>query len=89
MRSPASGWRDFSQALPQPRVSHTDRNAELAKLLATMGCPKTKAHEMAVQLAKRSRQLAKERNISCDETMTHLLNLMRQGWAAKEQPDAN
>ena len=70
-------------------MSHPDQNAELAKLLTTMGCPKTKAREMAVQLAKRSGQLAKERNISCDETMTHLLNLMRQGWAAKEQPDAN
>ena len=70
-------------------MSHPDQNAELAKLLTTMGCPKTKAREMAVQLAKRSGQLAKERNISCDETMKHLLNLMRQGWAAKEQPDAN
>ena len=70
-------------------MSHPDQNAELAKLLTTMGCPKTKAREMAVQLAKRSGQLAKERNISCDETMTHLLNLMRQGWAAKKQPEAN
>ena len=70
-------------------MSHPDQNAELAKLLTTMGCPKTKAREMAVQLAKRSGQLAKEQNISCDETMTHLLNLMRQGWAAKKQPDAD
>ena len=70
-------------------MSHPDQNAELAKLLTTMGCPKTKAREMAVQLARRSGQLAKERNISCDETMKHLLNLMRQGWAAKEQPDSN
>ncbi len=70
-------------------MSHPDQNVDLAKLLTTMGCPKSKAREMAVQLTKRSGQLAKERNISCDETMTHLLNLMRQGWAAKEQPDAN
>jgi len=70
-------------------VSHPDRNADLAKQLITMGCPKTKAREMAVQLTRRSEQLAKERNISCDKMMTHLLNLMRQGWAAKEQPDAN
>ena len=70
-------------------MSQPNDNADLAKLLTTMGCPKTKAHEMAVQVARRSRQLSKERNISCDETMTHLLSLMRQGWAAKEQPDAN
>ena len=70
-------------------MSQPNDNADLAKLLTTMGCPEAKAGEMAAQLAKRSGQLAKERNISCDETMTHLLNLMRQGWAAKKQPDAN
>ena len=70
-------------------MSHPDQNAELAKLLTTMGCPKTKAREMAVQLAKRSGQLAVERNIPREEATAHLLSLMRQGWAAKEQNDAD
>ncbi|MCH2384488.1 MAG: hypothetical protein MK293_04430 [Pedosphaera sp.] len=70
-------------------MSQPDDNADLAKLLTTMGCPEAKAGEMAAQLAKRSGQLAVERNIPRDEATAHLLNLMRQGWAAKEQNDAN
>jgi hypothetical protein len=70
-------------------VSQPDDNADLAKLLTTMGCPEAKAGEMAAQLAKRSGQLAVERNIPRDEATAHLLNLMRQGWAAKEQNDAD
>ena len=71
------------------RVSQPDDNADLAKLLITMGCPTVKASEMALQLAKRSGQLAKERDIPREQATTHLLNLMRQGWAAKEQTDAD
>ena len=70
-------------------MSQPDDNADLAKLLTTMGCPEAKAGEMAAQLAKRSGQLAVERNIPRDEATAHLLNLMRQGWAAKEQNDVN
>ena len=70
-------------------MSQPDDNADLAKLLTTMGCPEAKAGEMAAQLAKRSGQLAIERNIPRDEATAHLLNLMRQGWAAKEQNDAD
>ncbi|MBL4641899.1 MAG: hypothetical protein JKX86_08770 [Verrucomicrobiales bacterium] len=70
-------------------MSQPDDNADLAKLLTTMGCPEAKAGEMAAQLAKRSGQLAVERNIPRDEATAHLLNLMRQGWAAKEQNDAD
>jgi len=70
-------------------VSQPNDNADLAKLLTTMGCPEAKAGEMAAQLAKRSSQLAVERNIPRDEATAHLLNLMRQGWAAKEQNDAD
>lgn len=70
-------------------MSQPDDNADLAKLLTTMGCPEAKAGEMAAQLAKRSGQLAVERNIPRDEATAHLINLMRQGWAAKEQNDAN
>tara|TARA_B100001123_G_scaffold196780_1_gene224106 strand:- start:832 stop:1044 length:213 start_codon:yes stop_codon:yes gene_type:complete len=70
-------------------VSQPDDINDLAKLLATIGCPEAKAGEMAAQLAKRSEQLAKERNVPREEAMTHLLQLMRQGWAAKEQSDAD
>jgi len=70
-------------------VSQPNDNADLAKLLATMGCPEAKAGEMAAQLAKRSGQLAVERNIPREVATAHLLSLMRQGWAAKEQNDAD
>jgi hypothetical protein len=33
--------------------------------------------------------LPKERNILRHEAMTHLLHLMRHGWAAKEQTNAH
>ena len=58
---------------------------ELAKVLATLGCPSDKTDEMAVQLDKRARQLAQQKNRSYDAALTHLLELMRQGWAAKEK----
>ena len=70
-------------------MSQPDDNAASAKLLVTMGCPEAKAGEMAAQLVKRSGQLAKERDISREKAMAYLLNLMRQGWAAKKQPDAD
>ena len=70
-------------------MSQPNDNADLAKLLTTMGCPEAKAGEMAAQLAKRSGQLAVERNIPHEEATAHLLSLMRQGWAAKEQNDAD
>lgn len=40
---------------------------------------------MAAQLDKRARQLAEEKQRPYEEAMTHLLELMRQGWAAKER----
>ena len=70
-------------------MSQPDDNADLAKLLVTMGCPEAKTGEMAAQLAKRSGQLAIERNCTRDEATAHLISLMRQGWAAKEQNDAD
>ena len=70
-------------------MSQPNDNANLAKLLTTMGCPEAKAGEMAAQLTKRSGQLAVERNIPHNEAKAHLLSLMRQGWAAKEQNDAD
>jgi len=56
---------------------------DLARALVGLGCPAEKSVEMARQLDKRAHQLASERNQSYDESLTHLLILMRQGWAAK------
>ena len=62
----------------------TDTN-QLAALLVAMGCPADKSAEMAAQLDKRAKQLAEQKNKSYEEAMNHLLNLMKQGWAAKEK----
>ena len=58
---------------------------ELAKILVALGCPAEKASDMAEQLDKRARQLAAEKGRTYEEALTHLLTLMRQGWAAKEK----
>ena len=58
---------------------------QLAAALVALGCPPGKSLEMAAQLDKRARQLSAEKNKTYDEAMAHLLNLMRQGWAAKEK----
>ena len=55
---------------------------ELAKTLAALGCPAEKSAEMAAQLDKRARQLAQQKGRSYEEALKHLLNLMKQGWAA-------
>ena len=58
---------------------------ELASLLVTLNCPIEKSLEMAGQLDKRARQLAEQKGKTYQEAMAHLLNLMKQGWAAKEK----
>jgi hypothetical protein len=58
---------------------------ELASLLAALGCPEEKSLEMAGQLDKRARQLAVQKGKTYEEAMAHLLDLMKQGWAAKEK----
>lgn len=58
---------------------------ELSAVLAAIGCPPEKCNEMAAQLDKRARQLAQARGRTYEEAMTHLLELMRQGWSAKER----
>jgi len=58
---------------------------ELAKVLEALGCPAAQCAQMAAQLDKRARQLADLKGRSYDEALTHLLGLMRQGWAAKER----
>jgi hypothetical protein len=62
-----------------------DNTSNLAKVLTMLGCPAAKAEEMALQLDKRARQLAEEKNQSYEEAMQHLLGLMRQGWAAEQK----
>ncbi len=56
---------------------------QLAAALVALGCPADKSREMAAQLDKRARQLAEQPGRSYEEAMTHLLGLMRQGWAAQ------
>ncbi|MGC9940765.1 MAG: hypothetical protein ABSE48_02965 [Verrucomicrobiota bacterium] len=59
--------------------------SEIAKVLVVLGCPVEKSAEMASQLDKRARQLAAEKNRSYEEALTHLLTLMKQGWAAQQK----
>jgi hypothetical protein len=58
--------------------------SELAQVLVALGCPAGKSAEMAAQLDKRAKQLAAEKNRTYDEALTHLLTLMKQGWAANK-----
>ena len=58
---------------------------QLAAALAGMGCPPETAAGMAAQLDRRAKQLAAQKGRTYEQAMTHLLTLMRQGWAAKER----
>jgi len=58
---------------------------ELAAVLSALGCPPNRVTEMAAQLDKRARQLAEQKHRSYEDALTHLLKLMRQGWAAQEK----
>ncbi len=62
-----------------------DHLQALAEALKQLGCPPEKAAEMAAQLDKRAHQLSAEKGKSYEEALAHLLNLMKQGWAAKER----
>ena len=57
---------------------------QLSDLLLAMGCPPKKSAEMAAQLDKRATQLSDQKGRSYEDALRHLLELMRQGWAAKE-----
>jgi cell division protein FtsX len=58
---------------------------ELAVLLVALGCPPEKSAEMAAQLDKRAQQLAAQKDRTYEAALAHLLELMRQGWAAKDR----
>jgi hypothetical protein len=57
--------------------------SELAPVLVSLGCPREKSLEMASQLDKRARQLAEQKGETYEAALAHLLNLMKQGWAAQ------
>jgi len=76
------GWSERKRPPADATVS-IDLN-ELAVLLVGMGCPQLKSAEMAAQLDKRARQLAEQKGRSYEDALAHLLELIRQGWAAKE-----
>jgi hypothetical protein len=59
--------------------------SELMSVLVALGCPQEKSRAMAEQFDKRARQLAEQKGRTYEEALTHLLNLMRQGWAAQEK----
>lgn len=58
---------------------------EIAAALIALGCPKEKSTEMASQLDKRAKQLSGDSERTYEEALLHLLNLMKQGWAAKNK----
>ena len=57
----------------------------LAVVLIQMGCPEASVSQMAVQMDKRAKQLSEAQGRGYEESLAHLLNLMKQGWAAKER----
>lgn len=58
---------------------------QLAIALIALGCPTEKSREMAAQLDKRARQLSDQKGRSYEDALQHLLQLMQQGWSAKER----
>lgn len=62
-----------------------DNSTDLAAVLVKLGCPPEKSREMAAQLEKRAGQLSAQTGKTYEDAMAHLLNLMKQGWAAKEK----
>lgn len=68
-----------------PRFLFFMNLTELAPALVVLGCPAEKAAEMAAQLDKRARQLAAAKGRPYEAALTHLLQLMSQGWAAQQK----
>jgi len=60
--------------------------AALTEALKKLGCPQDKAADMAGQLDKRARQLAREKGRPYEEALAHLLSLMKEGWAGQQKP---
>jgi hypothetical protein len=66
-------------------LHHAMTRQEIASLLVVMGCPSEKSLEMAAQLDKRAHQLMEKTGRSYDDSLVHLIELMKQGWAAQEK----
>ncbi len=81
----AATFTDADEAQASSAFSLSMNNTELAQVLVALGCPPDKSAEMAGQLDKRAQQLAAEKGRTYEEALTHLLTLMKQGWAAKEK----
>ncbi len=58
---------------------------QLSQILVHIGCPQEQIGEMAAQLDKRARQLSETQARTYEESLAHLLNLMKQGWSAKKR----
>ena len=56
---------------------------DLEKNLVSLGCPAEKSIEMAAQLDKRAHQISRAKGRTHEEALAHLINLMKQGWAAQ------
>ena len=56
---------------------------QLALLLEQVGCPAEKTREMALQLDRRASQLSESKGRTKEDALRHLIQLLRQGWAAK------
>jgi hypothetical protein len=80
MSASSSAFLFFNRAA-RPTVMEMN---ELARALVALGCPAEKSAEMALQLDKRAKQLAAQKGRTYEEAMAHLLQLMQQGWAARE-----
>lgn len=65
----------------------TMNHDELKDFLLTVGVPAENAKAMAGQLEKRARQLAEKRSKTYEESLDHLVFLLKQGWAAKKTGD--
>jgi hypothetical protein len=59
---------------------------ELCEVLVSLGCPPDKSDLLASQLSKRAEQLVQLKGVTYEEALIHLLNLMKQGWAARDNP---
>ena len=62
-------------------MTHT----ELETFLGSLGIPIEDRKLMAQQLEKRAYQLSEKRDQSYEESLNHLIILLKQGWAAKQK----
>ena len=69
-------------------MAESEATVEALRICLTqMGCPPQRCQEMAEQLLRRADQLAAAKGRSKEEALTHLLQLMRHGWAAQQAND--